>query len=78
MYDTLNGIPQVVLNVLTPLRKKYDFLYLENSEALFYELRSKGHEEVVKFISNEKGDFDRHKFESVVLQMMKQLRKDRI
>ena len=78
MYDTLNEIPQVVLDVLTPMRKKYDFLYLDNSEALFYELRSKGQHDVVNYLSDENKEFERDKFDLVVLQIMKQLRKDRI
>ncbi len=78
MYDTINGIPKLVLEVLTPLRKKYDFLFLENPEALFYELRAKKEDMVVKFLTDERDQFDRNKFDSVVLQIMKQLRKDRI
>jgi hypothetical protein len=78
MYDQVNGIPWNVIEVLTPLRKKHDFLHIENPEALFYELRSTGHEDVAEYLDDGSGTLDREKFERVVIEIMRQLRQGRI
>ncbi|GIP61113.1 hypothetical protein [Paenibacillus woosongensis] len=76
MYDQINGIPKIVIEVLTPLRKKYDFLYLDNPNGLIYELHSQGYEDVVEFITDDQGEFNRDVFEDVVITIMTELRKD--
>lgn len=76
MYDQINGIPKNVIEVLTPLRKKYDFLCLENPGALIYELNSKDHNDVVEFITDDQGEFNREVFERVVITIMTELREN--
>lgn len=78
MYDQINGIPKQVLEVLTPLRKKYDFIHLEHPEALLYDLRSKGHGDVAEQLTDENGNFDRLKFENIVITIMQEMRKELI
>jgi hypothetical protein len=78
MYEKINGIPKKVIEVLTPLRKRYDFLHIDNPAAMIYELRSHGHQEVVDFITDQEEYLDRDRFEKVVITIMKELNKDRI
>lgn len=68
--------PAYVVETLKAFRNKYDLLHLENPEGLFYELRAKGQDETIIYLTDASGQIDRDKYELAVVAVMIHLRQN--